>query len=708
MANKSTAKRPKPSTENAHDLFSISTVVPDGESDRGLLPSASHWDLEQDYEQRPRKKRKSDQEDTRLPIKTAEGRVEPSRLPARVYVQHTEDEEDLPDVDAAVETVEPESLEPKIPLRQQIIEAKEELARIAGLLREDPEEHAGSFRGLAQFASSSNVTIKKLALATQLAVYQDVIPGYRIRPLGEDDGTVKVSKDVRRLRTYEQALVGGYQGYVRDLARLSKAGREGSSEDAQALARVAIACACALVTAVPHFNFRGELLQILVDRLGGRRIDQDFTKCRSTLETLFQDDDDGPPSLDAAGQLTKMIKARHYRVDESVLNTFLQLRLLSEFSSKGSYSRIDKAETPRTGKGALGKKGREFRTKKQRKLEKERRAVEVEMREADATVSHEERDRMQAETLKLVFTTYFRTLKAGVPHLMGAVLEGLAKYAHLINQDFFGDLLEALKDLIRRSEAEHGEEEEQTGETKVEKTDEAESESGTDRNPARESLLCTITAFALLEGQSSTTSKSLNLDLSFFVSHLYRTLYPLCLDPDLERREGGGLHLPDPSGNTTVGGREGDGGHAPTVNHSTQSTLLVRCLRSAVLPLSASISHTSSGPRASSKASTNTPPTRILAFTKTLLTTSLQTPAKTSTALLTLLASLTTRHKRLVGRMWHTDLRKGDGVWDPLGGSVDAANPAAATIWEGELLRCHYDPVVRKAQALLEERATEI
>lgn len=34
----------------------------------------------------------------------------------------------------------------------------------------------------------------------------------------------------------------------------------------------------------------------------------------------------------------------------------------------------------------------------------------------------EQRDRMQSETLKLVFVAYFRILKARVPHLMGAVL----------------------------------------------------------------------------------------------------------------------------------------------------------------------------------------------------------------------------------------------------------------------------------------------
>ena len=77
--------------------------------------------------------------------------------------------------------------------------------------------------------------------------------------------------------------------------------------------------------------------------------------------------------------------------------------------------------------------------------------MEKDFKEADAVVSHEDREKVQSETLKMVFVTYFRILKIRSPHLTGAVLEGLAKYAHLINQDFFGDLLEALKDIISQA-----------------------------------------------------------------------------------------------------------------------------------------------------------------------------------------------------------------------------------------------------------------
>ncbi|KAL8690753.1 MAG: hypothetical protein Q9218_003874 [Villophora microphyllina] len=625
------------------------------------------WNLEQDYEQRSRKKKK-DAESTRLPIKTAEGLVQRIASPVR---KEQEDEENslLGSSDGEDSAIEEESqLEDKtieVPVRQQIIEAKEELARVATLLGEDPEEHIGGFKKLADIAASPNPTIKRLALATQLAVYKDVIPGYRIRPLGEIDSTEKVSKDVRRLRSFEQTLVGNYQNYVKELAACTKARGGTPSEDTASISTVAISCACTLLLAVPHFNFRSDLIKTLVEKLAGKRIDGDFTKCLETLEELFREDDDGDPSFEGVSQLTKMMKARDYRIDETVLNTFLHLRLLSELSSRGSQNRIDRPASDTTN-GKKPKFQKEFRTKKQRKILKERKVVEKEFKEADAIASHKEREHLQSETLKLVFVTYFRILKARNPNLTGAVLEGLAKYAHLINQDFFGDLLEALKDIISTSDAPS-----ESNDEEIHNTAQTPSQ-----DPLRRSLLATTTAFALLSGQDiARSASSLNLDLTFFTSQTYKSLHSYALNPDIELSSKS-LRLEDPyhsspqQSNTaaTMDNR---------INLKTPSVLLLRALSSMLTPRT-------------------TPPLRVAAFTKQLYTCSLHLPEKSAQAVLQLLYQVLKIHGKKIGGLWNTEERKGDGVFDGLRGDVEGSNPFAGTVWEGELLRCHYSPKVRE------------
>ncbi|OJD30250.1 nuclear export protein noc3 [Diplodia corticola] len=635
----------------------------------------STWDLEQDYENRPRSLKKK-KEATRLPIKTQDGRVEHVQVAEPDKAEPADDDSFLgtSSDDDEEEAAEPVPEAPKKSARQQLVEAKEELARVAELINEDPEEHIGALKQLAAFASSKNVTVKKLALATQAAVYKDIIPGYRIRPLPEDGSKEKLSREVRRLRNFEQALVHGYQDYVRDLAQCAKGSKSGASESMAGLATVAISCACNLLTSVPHFNFRGDIIKILVNKLSTRSVDQDFVRCRETIEKVFEDDEDGNASLDAVTMITKMIKGRNYHVHESVLNTFLHLRLLSEFSSKGSYDRIDKPEDDMP-RGKKPKEKREFRTKKQRKIMKEQKAIAEEMKEADAAVSHEERDRLQAETLKLVFVAYFRILKSRSPSLMGAVLEGLARYAHLINQDFFGDILEALKDLISDAESL----ENQDSDADDDDDDSAENSALGTRNATRESLLCVITAFALLQGQdASKAASSLHLDLNFFITHLYRTLYPVSLNPDVELGANS-LHLPDP--NAPHQQQHQQTPSANKINVQTTTVLLLRSLSSVLLPPTAI--------RA-------VPPLRVAAFTKQLMTAALHLPEKSCLAVVSLLAKVTKVHGRKVAPLWNTEERRGDGVFDALGTQLESSNPFAATVWEGEVLRWHFCPGVRE------------
>ncbi|PIA94435.1 Nucleolar complex-associated protein 3 [Cercospora beticola] len=656
------------------------------EGDRNETPGFANYDLEQDYAERLAKRKQKDKKRDKLLVKTQDGRVvENPRV--------EEQQEDVSDDDSfmasddgdsgVVADVQPAKApkKPALPVKEQIRLAKEELAKTAQAISEDPEEHIGQLGALAELAQSDNIKIKKLALATQLAVFKDIIPGYRIRPMSEKDLMGKLSKDVKKLRSFEQGLLSGYKNYISTLQHLAtgKTSKTVSQQDAQGLATVAISCACTLLTSVPHFNNRGDLIGILVKKLAGRNVTSDFVKCREAIEQLFRDDEEGHASLDVVSQLTTMMKKRDYSIHETVLSTFLHLRLLNEFSQKGAPNRIDKRED----EGPKPKFKKEFRTKRERKIMKERKQVEKEMKEADATVSYEEKDKNQAETLKLVFIAYFRILKERIQHLMGVVLEGLAKYAHLINQDFFGDVLEALKDLINDAEAALQPSEDDAAE------DEDDIDDTERRNATRESLLCIITAFALLQGQIDVvkSANSLSLDLSFFIRQLYRTLIPLSMDLDIEL-SAKKAHLSDPNGL-----------HVPTtsstdtkINVSTTAVLLLRSLQSVLVP------------PINTK---NVPPVRVAAFVKQLEMLSLHLPQKSAIAVQELLKSVSKTHGKKIAALWYTEERKGDGVFDALGQEVESSNPFASTVWEGELLRHHFDPKVREAVKVIETNVKE-
>lgn len=671
-------RRVTPPQEDVISDFSSAESSGDEAPAPDFLHNAAKWDLEQDYETRPRTLKSKANERSLLPIRTSEGWVNRVSEEGAEQVEEedsfvgTDDEsgeEGQNGIDGEVSEL-PE--EPKKSQRQQILEAKEELAKLASQINEDPEDNISKLKQLAEFAASENITIKKLGLATQLTVYKDLIPGYRIRALGEDGMKEKVSKEVKKLREFEQSLVTGYQKYVRHLTALAKGSRAKASDEARGLGSVAIMCACTLLTSVPHFNFRGDLLKIVVDKMSGRRVDDDFRKCADALETLFRNDEDGNASLDAVKLITQMVKERKYNIDEAVLNTFLHLRLLSELSVKGSRDRIDGNSDSVPMKRKFKK---EFRTKKQKKQARVDKSLEKEMTEADAAVSHEERDKNQSETLKMVFITYFRILKDRTPSLMGAVLEGLAKYAHLINQDFFGDILEALKDLIDTADAPPTKDDEE----------EEQEEDDAPRNPTRSSLLCVITAFALLQGQDAAAAAStLHLDLTYFIQHLYRTLLPVSVNPDIELSVKS-LRLPDPHSSEASQNKQAA---QNKVNVQTTIVLLIRSLTSVLLP---------------QQALRAVPPVRIAAFAKQLMSASLHLPEKSCLAMLGLMTLVTKAHGKKIAALWNTEERRGDGTFDPLSGDLTASNPFTSTIWEGELLRRHYAPKVRDAVLVIEK-----
>ena len=632
MAHGRPAKRRRLSPEREETLRPRTVQAKD------LFNSAADWDLEDVY---AKKRRRKDDEPTRLPTKTLEGELTESqhRVETKVDESDVSDADSLLDNDTKEETPPTED-EPQIPIEEQINSAKEELARLAAHLNEDPEEHAGTFKKLGQIAESRTIPVKKLALATQAAVYKDVIPGYRIRAYKDEDLGTKVSKEVRQTRQYERALIGGYHSYLKQLATAIK------SPETQL---VAVNCACSLLLNVPHFNFRDELLDLVIRQLSTMENSSEFAKCVEGLETLFKQDEDGAASLDAVRALAKMIKTRNFHVQEAVLNTFLHLRLLSDLPAISTPTDDDERN------GSKGRKQWQHRSKKERKVARERKAVAKDFREADAIVSLEERDKMQSETLKLVFVTYLRILKLRSPSLMGAVLEGLARYAHLINQDLFGDLLEALKDIAGQPEL----------------------------NP-RETLLATHTAFTLLSNQDvSKSASALHLDLSFFSNLIHKSLYAFAVDADIELGPKS-VRLADPSA-------QGQATSTSKVNVSTPMLLLTRALTSILL--------TPSSP----------PPTlTAIAFTKRLLTSSLHLPEKSLQALLSLLEKVIQRHGKKVEPLWYSDERKGDGVYRPESETIDGANvlSVGSGVWEEELLRQHYCPHVRDGVKSIDKLVT--
>ena len=608
----------------------------------------------EEYETRPRKFNDPDANtEEGLPIRTADGTFH-----RRIIQKEISKEEEASDEDSEVSSSESESKEAekkKVPgideelfdeendesyngltQEEKVIKTKEDIAEMAQLLIENPEENILQLSRLRRMSNSKNPFTAKLAILAMVPVFKSISPSYHIRPLSESEKKEKVSREVAKLRLFEQHLVINYKHYIDLLAR--KAAKfstqpKVTSTDAE-LGIITTNAACELATSLRFFNYRKDLFKIITRRVMKKPQNEfelkAYKKCISTLDSLLiEDASHGDISLDLVILLSKSMRRRDFNVDESVLNVFLSLTILNDYSPNLN----EHDDQPK-----MKKKDRVHLSKKERKQLKERKLIDAEMRTAEQAITAEQREKNQAQILKMLLTFYLEILKARPAKLMAAVLESLSKFGSLVNVDLMGDFLQVLREV----------------------TEEILQNKDLNSSEVRQVLLCIITSFSLV---ANLPTKKVVVDLNKFVDYLYSLIPNLALDMNVEFSHKT-LRLVDPLATTDLNLK-------PSVNVSTKAELLLRCLNAIFF-------NSKSG---SSK--------RALAFTKRLYLASLHLPEKSTIALLKFMEKLIARYDE-IKTLYSTEDRVQNGVYHPEVDETERANTEVAVLWENVLLDKHY------------------
>ncbi|MBZ3885194.1 Nucleolar complex protein 3-like protein, partial [Sciurus carolinensis] len=395
-----------------------------------------------------------------LPIKDKSGIIPQTR--EKPDIDSNKDEEDQEEEMELEEEIIEDPI-PEMTIEEHLIARKKKLqekklhiATLASAVLSDPESNIKKLKELRSMLMEQDpdvaVTVRKLVVVSLMELFKDITPSYKIRPLTEAEKSTKIRKETQKLREFEEGLVSQYKFYLENLEQMVKDWKQRKLKKSnvvslkayKGLAEVAVKSLCELLVTLPHFNFHNNIIVLIVPLMN------DMSKsisemCCEAVKKLFKQDKLGQASLGVIKVISGFVKGRNYEV-------------------------------------------RPEWKKAEEKLERE-------LREAEASESTEKKLKLHTETLNMVFVTYFRILKkAQRSPLLPAVLEGLAKFAHLINVEFFDDLLVVLHTLIESGDLSY-----------------------------QESLHCVQTAFHILSGQGDV----LNIDPMKFYTHLYKTLFKL-------------------------------------------------------------------------------------------------------------------------------------------------------------------------------------
>ncbi|KAL3662585.1 hypothetical protein V7S43_012438 [Phytophthora oleae] len=339
---------------------------------------------------------------------------------------------------------------------------KVEIAQICESILESPEEsfkrnkehpqQLSKIQQLQQLCRDADATVQRLSLMSQLSVFLDILPDYRIRLQNNDVSAEEkgkqnhgrpMKKKVQQMQDYEAALLNNYQKFLKYCAELVTTGLKGKRPEQLAsmtarerrdvlLAETGVRCLAQLLEKKYAFNFHLNLVIALVPMA-----DSQFSSVReqacASFESVFKSDKTCVCSYEIVQQISSYVKQKQHRVQPFIIQTLLVMPL--EVTMEQGEAARKKAKSDR---------------KKRRRQQADGDAIAAGLKEAEAVVDRAEREKTQADILHELVLIYFRILKqATYSQALPAVLEGLAKFSFLINLDIMIDLLKVLKVVLR-------------------------------------------------------------------------------------------------------------------------------------------------------------------------------------------------------------------------------------------------------------------
>ena len=152
------------------------------------------------------------------------------------------------------------------------------------------------------------------------------------------------------------------------------------------------------------------------------------TASKDQIVSMLKEDRDGELSLEIVRSISKLAKAKKYKISTIALDCLLELPLRVDLKDKSIQKQM-------------------MRPKKKRKVNE----IDRSLQNTSGTIDKNTLGRNHANVLEELFNMYFRVLKRSHPSspLIGAAMRGVAKFSHLIDVELVHDLVDVLGSMTK-------------------------------------------------------------------------------------------------------------------------------------------------------------------------------------------------------------------------------------------------------------------
>ncbi|XP_035909277.1 nucleolar complex protein 3 homolog [Anopheles stephensi] len=379
---------------------------------------------------------------------------------------------------------------------EQIKEKQFYIGVTCAAILENPEARIENVSALLDLLKETNrdgsinlLAVRKTAMISLVEVFKDIVPEYRIGIVDKEQQKLKKDTLARvnfehKLLTYYKQLLKHLEGLISNYTRKLKHSEKQSIETRQLL-EMAVQCMCDLVLAHPYFNFTPNIVQVLVLMLNNTK--EPIRKMvHACFSSLFKTDTRLDLTHHTVRHINMLIKKKQRNIYPEMISCLKYLQINRINMNDDVLLELKKQKLEKHKSYVINM------SRKERKRKKKLAELEKDIFETKAEESKQVVRRKLTEISKLTFMIYFKILKRYPDSkVLSVTLEGLSKFAHTINIEFYADLIELLNNLLENVELGY-----------------------------REQLHCIQTVFIILSGQGEV----LNIDPARFYSHFYKNL----------------------------------------------------------------------------------------------------------------------------------------------------------------------------------------